>query len=267
MARTPDAADGPSLEEAVIWDEQSSDPNVERRAQLVQSKGLMIFINGMSIPTGEMMAATWQPPVDETDVDTPPVSPTTGYRVIIGGSPTGVFVGHDGEIAQWTGAAWVFGTPRQGTKAYAKDRNQPYTQSEASTPWAWKPGPQGSFGAWYDHEQDPDEQGSTGTTWIEAIRLDFPVDLEEGDYLIMCSLMAYGSSASTKTGLRQVFDSTVLCEVTVQATGSSIEVPMSGNHVQESISGSHSFSLFFNRAGGTGTAYVSNLSIIAIRVR
>lgn len=138
MGRTPDAYDGPRIdEEAVVWRETASDPADNLRLQFVQSKGLTILADGVARPVGEGRANAWQPPVDDRDVNTPPGSPATGYRVIVGSSPTGVFVGHAGEIAQWTGGEWVFTTPRAGTVAHVKDEAQPVRQTALVAPWTW----------------------------------------------------------------------------------------------------------------------------------
>lgn len=40
--------------------------------------------------------------------DTPPGSPSLLARHLVGTSPTGDFVSHDNEIAEWKGAAWTF---------------------------------------------------------------------------------------------------------------------------------------------------------------
>jgi hypothetical protein len=137
MGRTPDAYDGPRIDEAVIWEEQPFDPTEALKAQYVQGKGLVILEDGVVHGLGEARANIWQPPVDDRNVDTPPVTPTTGYRVIIGAAPTGVFVGHAGEIAQWDGAAWVFTTPKEGTSVYVRADSASYTQSATGTPWSW----------------------------------------------------------------------------------------------------------------------------------
>jgi hypothetical protein len=137
MGKTPDAFAGPSFEEAVIWDEEISDPVDDRRLQYVQNKGLVVRSDGAVRSVGETREAIWQAEVDDIDIDDPPGSPSPGGRVIVGDSPTGAFVGHSGEIAQWTGSEWVFTTPRQGTTAYVKSENVPYRQTETSAPWAW----------------------------------------------------------------------------------------------------------------------------------
>jgi hypothetical protein len=137
MGRTPDAYDGPRIDEAVIWEEQPSDPTEALKTQYVQGKGLVILEDGVVRGVGEARANILQPPVDDRDVDTPPVTPSLGHRVIVGGTPTGVFVGHAGEIAQWDGSAWVFTTPKHGTLTYVSDEDEPYKQVNDSFPWSW----------------------------------------------------------------------------------------------------------------------------------
>ena len=140
--RTPDAADGPLWEEAVIWEEQASDPTPVpdgyHRSQYVADKGLVILEDGVVRGIGEGRENVWQHPVDARNVNTPPGSPTTGYRAIIGSSPTGAFAGRPGEIAQWNGSAWVFTVPKQGTITTVKSENQPYKQTATTSPWSWE---------------------------------------------------------------------------------------------------------------------------------
>ena len=137
MGRTPDAFDGPSFEEAVIWEEQASDPAVEFRTQFVKDKGLVILEDGVVHGVGEGRENVWQPPVNDRGVDTPPGSPSTGYRVIVGSTPTGAFVSHSGEISQWDGVAWVFTVPKESTVVYVRDENELYKQIASSSPWSW----------------------------------------------------------------------------------------------------------------------------------
>jgi hypothetical protein len=68
----------------------------------------------------------WQPSVIDKDLTTPPGSPTTGDRYLIGTdttatNATGAWAGHDGEIAEWDGSAWVFISPSLGTYISADD--------------------------------------------------------------------------------------------------------------------------------------------------
>lgn len=137
MAGNPDSIHGPSYEEAVIWEEKTTDPTEPLRQQYVQGKGLVILEDGIVRGVGEGRENVWQPPVDDRGVDNPPGSPATGYRVIVGSSPSGDFVGHAGELAQWNGTAWVFATPKEGTIIYVRDESEPYKQTATSSPWIW----------------------------------------------------------------------------------------------------------------------------------
>lgn len=138
MGQTPDRTPGPADEEGIVWEEQTSDPTQERQQTYVQGKGLVIFEHGVVRAVGEGEENAWQPPVDDLSVNTPPGSPSVGDRVIVGDSPTGDFVGHAGEIAQWSGSAWVFTTPREGSVVYVADETKLYQQTATSTPWTWE---------------------------------------------------------------------------------------------------------------------------------
>lgn len=50
--------------------------------------------------------------------NTPPVSPSTGDVYLVGTSPTGAWVGHAKDIAEWNGSAWVFTDGVQGDFLY-----------------------------------------------------------------------------------------------------------------------------------------------------
>lgn len=59
--------------------------------------------------------------IKDRDLATPPGSPAAGDTYIVATAPTGVWVGKEGQVAVWTGTAWVFGTPRIGWVAYIED--------------------------------------------------------------------------------------------------------------------------------------------------
>lgn len=50
--------------------------------------------------------------------NTPPVSPSTGDVYLVGTSPSGAWVGHPKDIAEWNGSAWVFTDGVQGDFLY-----------------------------------------------------------------------------------------------------------------------------------------------------
>jgi len=138
--------------------------------------------------------------------------------------------------------------------------------SDGEGGWNTADAPSPSFGAWYKDEQEDGEIGTTSGTWQDALELTFPSDLEEGDYVILCAAIVRGSSSSTQVDVRLVFDTTELCSITLQATGTAAQVPLSGSHVQKSISGSHSYKIQYRQGGGAGTAYIKNRLAIAFRV-
>lgn len=43
--------------------------------------------------------------------DDPPLAPTAGQIWIVGLSPTGAWVGHENDLAEWSGVGWTFDTP------------------------------------------------------------------------------------------------------------------------------------------------------------
>lgn len=64
--------------------------------------------------------------VESRIISTPPSSPALGQQWIVGPSATGVWAGHDNEIAEWDGTQWVFHTPSEGDIAYVIDEKAYY---------------------------------------------------------------------------------------------------------------------------------------------
>jgi hypothetical protein len=66
----------------------------------------------------------------DKDLLTPPGSPATGDRYLIGqptDTATGAWASHAGEIAEWNGSAWFFETqPDEGTYVFVEDENTAY---------------------------------------------------------------------------------------------------------------------------------------------
>jgi hypothetical protein len=54
----------------------------------------------------------------ESVISTPPGSPVTGERRIVGASPTGAFAGHANEVAAYQDGAWFFAAPQPGWRAW-----------------------------------------------------------------------------------------------------------------------------------------------------
>lgn len=266
MGRTPDAAEGPRIdEEAIVWREETSDPSEARRLQFVQNKGMEIFEDGVVRGVGESRVNIHQFPVDDRDVDSPPGSPTTGYRVIVGDSPTGDFVGHAGEIAQYNGSSWVFTTPQHGMIAFVRDENEPYAQRASSSPWDWR-----RVYAKTHWGAEEDDASTNSETWVVFLRVPATgnLDLESGDYRLLATILAWGTSVSTQVGLRVREDeTTILCEnaVVPDVTGDAKQ-PCVAMKILESLSGDHYYTLEFNRTSAPGVAYVSNGTLTLQRI-
>jgi Protein of unknown function (DUF2793)/Chaperone of endosialidase len=52
--------------------------------------------------------------VSESDQNAPPTAPSEHFKVLIGGQPTGLFVGHINELAVFLDGDWHFALPRSG---------------------------------------------------------------------------------------------------------------------------------------------------------
>lgn len=59
----------------------------------------------------------------DRDLSIAPVSPVVGDKYIVDVGATGVWAGHDGDIAVWTGAVWEFYTPYDGLTAVVADED------------------------------------------------------------------------------------------------------------------------------------------------
>lgn len=67
----------------------------------------------------------WQRPVTSITA-TPAVGPSKGDRYVVGGSATGVWAGHDDDIAWFDGLNWQFDTPTDGWFVYNRGDNLLY---------------------------------------------------------------------------------------------------------------------------------------------
>ena len=54
----------------------------------------------------------------EGEVASPPPSPSLGQTWLVAASPSGVFAGHAGSLAGWTGDGWRFIAPRDGLRVF-----------------------------------------------------------------------------------------------------------------------------------------------------
>jgi hypothetical protein len=89
-----------------------------------------------------VQGVTWRDAVESFGVNTPPGSPATGDRYVVGSSPTGAWTGQANNIAEWDGSSWVFETPLDGWALVAKDTDQQWIYN--GTAWV-------SFGSTINH--------------------------------------------------------------------------------------------------------------------
>lgn len=75
----------------------------------------------------EMSTFSWQLPVKDKDLTAPPGGEVKGDRYIVGPSATGLWSGHDDDIATYDGvSAWIFDTPVEGWQVWIEDENKFY---------------------------------------------------------------------------------------------------------------------------------------------
>ena len=66
---------------------------------------------------------------------TPPSSPASGDRYIVGASATGAWTGQDNKIAQWDGSEWLFTAPTNSMSVFATVPSNGYVYLSASSQW------------------------------------------------------------------------------------------------------------------------------------
>lgn len=91
------------------------------------------------VPTLETF--TYQQPVFDKDLNTPPVTPVEGDRYIVGPVPTGAWTGHAGKITYFYLAVWNFDVPAEGWLTHVNDEDKFYRHTGAG----WVLMPQGDM--------------------------------------------------------------------------------------------------------------------------
>lgn len=69
----------------------------------------------------------YQDSVKDQNLAAPPATPAAGDRYIVAASPTGAWAGKAGQIAEWSGSAWIFVAPTVGMTAIVDDEAKQYT--------------------------------------------------------------------------------------------------------------------------------------------
>lgn len=129
-------ANGPKLDHGTALNGLGDDDHT----QYVKADGTRAFsgvVEGVT-PTGSTHLATkgyvdglvqgvdWQDSVIDKDLTAPPAEPVTGDRYIVGASATGAWAGHDDDIAEWSGSAWVFTSVEEGMCTWVEDEDIVY---------------------------------------------------------------------------------------------------------------------------------------------
>ena len=96
--------------------------------------------------------APFQRQVLDKDLNDPPGTPSEGDRYIVGGSPTGAWVGHAKSIAWYTGSAWAFDAPEEGWFVYVADETTFYLYTGSA--WANYSTPGDMLKSVYDTDDD-----------------------------------------------------------------------------------------------------------------
>jgi len=68
-------------------------------------------------------------------VSTPPGSPSDGDRYIVGAGATGVWSGHEDDLAYWRSSSWTFMVPSEGWHCYLLNLDSWYVYQSVSTGW------------------------------------------------------------------------------------------------------------------------------------
>ncbi|MGN7613359.1 DUF2793 domain-containing protein [Magnetococcales bacterium HHB-1] len=76
---------------------------------------------------------SWQHPVKDVDLSTPPGTPASDDRYLVATGATGAWSGHDGEVARWDGSVWNFTTPFEGMTVWEIDNSRYWTYN--GTDW------------------------------------------------------------------------------------------------------------------------------------
>jgi hypothetical protein len=107
----------------------------------------------------------WQESVLDKDLNAPPGSPTAGDRYLVSwpaAAATGVWAGHDNEIATYNGTAWTFVAVSEGMATWIEDEDVVYVWN--GTDWA-------KIGTTNSHDNLLNLQGGNGTDELYHLTL------------------------------------------------------------------------------------------------
>jgi len=96
----------------------------------------------ISYITGKLNGLDWQESVKSKTLAVAPSNPSAGDRYIVASGASGVWIGQDNNIAEWSGTVWNYITPDEGTATWIEDLDVNYTWNGSS--WV-------TFGSTQDH--------------------------------------------------------------------------------------------------------------------
>lgn len=106
----------------------------------------------------------WQDSVIDKDLTSPPGSPTTGDRYIVGASATGDWSGYDDYVTEYDGADWQFYGPNEGFAVWVEDEDKQYVYNGS----AWV-----LFGTSVLHNNLAGLQGGTTSEYYHLTATDY----------------------------------------------------------------------------------------------
>ena len=145
-----------------------------------------ISTNASSISTinSFLSAIHWRQSV-KSILSTPPVSPTTGDRHLIGLSATGVWNTHDNKITEWNGSTWDFYTPQANWNVMVTNVDREYTYDGDTSLWKLVPTNLSNWllktSAYTASANDPIMASTTGGAW----NLTLPLNPNSGDTVLV----------------------------------------------------------------------------------
>jgi hypothetical protein len=116
---------------------------------------------------GLIQGLDWQDSVLDRDLTAPPASGTNvGDRYIVGTSASGIWAGHDNEIAEWSGVSWDFVTTsgNEGTATWVEDEDRLLVWN--GTSWA-------TFGSNIEHNNLIGIQGGSSNEYYHLSATDY----------------------------------------------------------------------------------------------
>lgn len=123
----------PAKVDGFVWWDTSTPTNQKLRAFYDSAwRNMFDHMESVPVPSSGTGVVSWQGFVKDKDLTDPPGAPSTGDRYIVASVATGVWIGHEDDIARWDGAQWVFDTPEGGWTTWVEDDTEIYVFNGAS---------------------------------------------------------------------------------------------------------------------------------------